>query len=71
MLNMRLVDETAGAMRGRMGRRMQYPDKREAAFVAGTLARIRAVIKDSGNTLVGFIRDAVEEKLAREERDAD
>jgi hypothetical protein len=46
---------------------MEYPEKREAAFAEGTLARIAAVLKP-GETQVGFIREAVAEKLAREGR---
>lgn len=48
----------------RVGRPMLYPEKREAAFAAGTLARIQATLKDDENQ-VGFIREAVERELTR------
>jgi hypothetical protein len=51
----------------RVGRKMQYPEKREAAFAEGTLARIdRALVGDENR--VGFIRNAVERELKRRER---
>lgn len=58
----------AAASGPRVGRKMEYPEKREAAFAKGTLARIKASLKP-GETLVGFIREAVAEKLEREKRD--
>jgi len=48
----------------RMGRKMRYPEKREAAFAEGTLARIQAALTD-GENQVGFIRDAVDRELKR------
>jgi len=48
----------------RVGRRMEYPDKREAAFKPGTLDRIQAALRDD-ETQVGFIREAVERELER------
>lgn len=51
----------------RVGRKMRYPEKREAAFAEGTLARIQAVIRDDENQ-VGFIREAVERELERREK---
>lgn len=48
----------------RVGRKMLYPEKREAAFADGTLARIQASLtKDE--TQVSFIRTAVEAELNR------
>jgi hypothetical protein len=51
----------------RVGRRMEYPEKREAAFAAGTLARVQAALRDD-ETQVGFIREAVERELKRREK---
>lgn len=48
----------------RVGRKMRYPEKREAAFAEGTLARIQAALTD-GENQVGFIREAVEKELTR------
>jgi hypothetical protein len=50
-----------------MGRKMMYPEKREAAFVEGTIARIQAIIEMSGESVVGYIRSAVEQKLLTDE----
>lgn len=47
-----------------VGRKMLYPEKREAAFAAGTLARIQAALRDDENQ-VAFIREAVERELER------
>jgi hypothetical protein len=43
---------------------MEYPEKREAAFRPGTLARVQAALTD-GENQVGFIREAVERELQR------
>ena len=51
----------------RVGRKLRYPEKREAAFAEGTLARIQAVLGEDENQ-VGFIRDAVEQALAAREK---
>lgn len=59
--------DQAAASGPRVGRKMEYPEKREAAFAEGTLARIQAVLKP-GETQVGFIREAVAEKLERENK---
>lgn len=48
----------------RVGRKMRYPEKREAAFAEGTLARIQRVL-DAEENQVGFIREAVERELQR------
>lgn len=48
----------------RVGRKMEYPEKREAAFRPGTLARIQAALTE-GENQVGFIRTAVENELKR------
>lgn len=50
----------------RVGRKMRYPEKREAAFAEGTLARIQSVLTE-GENQVGFIRDAVDRELQRRE----
>ncbi|EJU14121.1 hypothetical protein LH128_05163 [Sphingomonas sp. LH128] len=49
-----------------MGRKLRFPEKREAAFEAGTLARIQAVLKD-GEDRTTFIREAVEREVQRRE----
>jgi len=46
-----------------MGRRLMYPEKREAAFPAGTLDRIQAVLRE-GEDRAEFIREAVFRELA-------
>ena len=48
----------------RVGRKMEYPEKREAAFRAGTLARVQSALTN-GENQVGFIRMAVERELER------
>jgi len=50
----------------RVGRKMEYPEKREAAFASGTLARVQAVLRD-GETQVAFFRAAIERELQRRE----
>ncbi|PZQ55762.1 MAG: hypothetical protein DI555_06975 [Novosphingobium pentaromativorans] len=50
----------------RVGRKMRYPEKREAAFAEGTLARIQRSMRDD-ETQVAFIREAVERELERRE----
>lgn len=50
----------------RVGRKMLYPEKREAAFAEGTLARIEKVLV-TGESRVDFIREAVERELERRE----
>lgn len=62
-----LADEPADGMRSRVGRKMQYPEKREAAFATGTLARIQSALAP-GETQVSFIRLAVETELTRREK---
>lgn len=47
-----------------VGRKMRYPEKREAAFAEGTLTRIQTAL-DADETQVSFIRDAVERELKR------
>ena len=65
MLNNSTLDEkgTCDTPR-RVGRRMEYPEKREAAFKPGTLDRIQGALRDD-ETQVGFIREAVERELER------
>lgn len=61
-----LSDGADAAIPPRVGRKMRYPEKREAAFADGTLARIQAALgKDE--TQVAFIREAVERELERRE----
>lgn len=60
------TDRDAAATGARVGRKLEYPEKREAAFREGTLARIKAALAD-GENQVGFIRDAVERELERRE----
>lgn len=62
-----LAEKSICASPARVGRKLRYPEKREAAFVAGTLARIQAVLTPDENQ-VGFIREAVERELERRER---
>jgi len=63
MLNIS-TDSHAVAIGPRVGRKMEYPEKREAAFRPGTLARVQAALTD-GENQVGFIREAVERELQR------
>jgi hypothetical protein len=62
-----LAEQSPDATPTKMGRRLRYPEKREAAFAEGTLARIQLALK-AGETQAGFIRAAVEAQLV--ERDA-
>ena len=55
------------AIQSRVGRKMRYPEKREAAFEAGTLARIQSTLAPD-ETQVSFIRIAVERELNRRSR---
>jgi len=50
----------------RVGRKMLYPEKREAAFAKGTLARIQSALTGD-ETQVSFIRQAVLSELHRRE----
>jgi hypothetical protein len=59
-----LSEGNLAAIPSRVGRKMQYPEKREGAFVAGTLARIQAALEGE-ETQVSFIREAVERELKR------
>lgn len=52
------------AIGARVGRKLQYPEKREAAFPPGTLSRIDGV-KREGESRADFIRDAVEKEILR------
>lgn len=54
----------------RVGRKMRYPEKREASFAEGTLARVQRVLTGD-ETQVGFIRDAVMRELERREKSED
>lgn len=66
---MRIISthDAATATGRRVGRKMEYPEKREAAFRPGTLARVQAALAD-GESQVAFIREAVERELARREK---
>lgn len=59
-----LAEKDICASPARVGRKMLYPEKREAAFEAGTLARIQSALADDENQ-VAFIRRAVEAELKR------
>ena len=48
----------------RVGRTERYPEKKEAGFERGTLARIEAVLKDGENAR-SFIRDATMAELKK------
>lgn len=50
-----------------VGRLERYPEKKEAGFAAGTLARIAAVLGEGENARA-FIREAVERELERREK---
>ena len=60
------TEKSICASRRRVGRRMRYPEKREAAFAEGTLARIQKVLRPD-EVQVSFIREAVEAELKRRE----
>lgn len=62
--NEALAEKAICVSPARVGRKMLYPEKREAAFAEGTLARIQAKLK-TGETQVSFIREAVEAELAK------
>lgn len=59
-----LAQKDICSTQSRVGRKMRFPEKREAAFEAGTLARIQAALRDD-ETQVSFIRDAVMDALKR------
>lgn len=63
MRNISTADQVT-AIGPRVGRKMEYPEKREAAFRAGTLARVQSALVE-GENQVGFIRAAVERELER------
>jgi hypothetical protein len=63
MLNLSTAGQAA-AIGPRVGRKMEYPEKREAAFRPGTLARVQSALTE-GENQVGFIREAVERELER------
>ena len=65
--NPTLAEKSICASPARVGRKMRYPEKREAAFAEGTLARIQAALTGDENQ-VAFIRLAVEAELARREK---
>ncbi len=67
MRNISTPDDATATAR-RVGRKMEYPEKREAAFREGTLARVQAALRDD-ETQVGFIREAVERELYRRENE--
>lgn len=62
-----LAPKPEAATPRRVGRKMLYPEKREAAFEAGTVKRITAALRDD-EPLVAFIREAVERELHRREK---
>lgn len=64
------VPPCLGLVAANVGRKLRYPEKREASFEEGTLARVQRVLADS-ETQVGFIRDAVIRELERREKDKD
>jgi hypothetical protein len=57
-----LAEKDICASPSRVGRKMRYPEKREAAFAEGTLARIQSALTGD-ETQVSFIREAVEKEL--------
>lgn len=62
-----LAEKDICASPPRVGRKMLYPEKREAAFAKGTLARIQSTLTGD-ETQVSFIRTAVEAELKRREK---
>lgn len=67
MLNNSLAEKGTCDTPRRVGRRMEYPEKREAAFAPGTLARVQSALQED-ETQVGFIREAVERELKRRDK---
>lgn len=58
------TEKSICANAARVGRKLRYPEKREAAFAEGTLARIQNALAGE-ETQVSFIREAVERELKR------
>lgn len=52
----------------RMGRKLLYPERMDAKLASGTFARMDAVLRE-GEARTDLIREAVEEVLARRERE--
>jgi hypothetical protein len=59
--------DQGGASGPRVGRKLEYPEKREVALREGTLARIKSALTDSENQ-VSFMRDAIESELERRKK---
>lgn len=59
------LDPTATT--GRVGRKLEWPEKWLASFAKGTLARIDAV-KEPGEDRRSIIRQALDRELKRRER---
>jgi len=54
-------------MKPRMGRKLLWPERVEAKFARGTLARIADVLHD-GEARLDFIREAINRELTRREK---
>lgn len=65
-----LAEKAICATAARVGRKLEYPEKREAAFAEGTLKRIAAV-RATAEPLAAFIRTAVENEIKRRKRARD
>lgn len=53
----------------RVGRKMLWPDKMIAPLKEGRLARIDAILRP-GETRTDFVREAIDQALAKREREA-
>lgn len=54
----------------RVGRKLLYPEKREVAFPAGMVDRIKAVVREP-ETVASLLRDVIVAEVERRERDED
>lgn len=62
-----LTENAISDIPGRVGRKMQWPEKFLASFAAGTLARLQALL-EPGEDQRSVVRKLVEAELKRRER---
>jgi len=59
--------EKPGPVRGKVGRKLEWPEKFLSSFAAGTMDRLRAALAE-GEDVRTFIREAVEREIKRRSR---
>lgn len=60
---------TAAATHPRVGRKKRWKEDMQARFAEGTFARMKSALRD-GESRTDFVRNAVEQELARREQEA-